>query len=352
MNYHIYRQLIKFYTVNCIEGINPAYNSVEKIISKVKRTIGGKGVFSAFSNKRLTKISHLVTPQINNDAVLNFFHGSTPWLDIRQTKPYSFYTDCCFATYLTVYHNPADFSAKQVKQLYKKEEAFYKNARAVFFSSQWALNETKKKYNLNGDNFYRAGLGSGLEGSIKQKKNAHPFFLFIALDFYGKGGMQIVKAFNSIKNIFPEFSLIIVGERPPAEILNSPGIRYEGYLNKSVSNELNKIKELYADAYCLLLPSSKDMTPLVLIEAAAAGCPAIATNAFGIPEMVVHGETGILIPADFNDEHLREALITICCDINYRNMLGKNAADYSQKKFAWNKTGEIIYNTLTTQLRS
>jgi glycosyltransferase involved in cell wall biosynthesis len=54
---------------------------------------------------------------------------------------------------------------------------------------------------------------------------------------------------------------------------------------------------LMREAHVVVLPSymSGEMFPICLIEGMALGLPAIATRYSGIPEIVEHGETGILV---------------------------------------------------------
>ena len=44
-------------------------------------------------------------------------------------------------------------------------------------------------------------------------------------------------------------------------------------------------------------PTRSDIAPLLLVEAAMFGCPAIASRAFAIPELVADGESGLLLDA-------------------------------------------------------
>ena len=51
----------------------------------------------------------------------------------------------------------------------------------------------------------------------------------------------------------------------------------------------------WADA--VVLPSFTEGLPNVALEAAAAGVPVVATAVGGTPEVVAHGETGLLVPS-------------------------------------------------------
>ncbi len=56
------------------------------------------------------------------------------------------------------------------------------------------------------------------------------------------------------------------------------------------------LDRIFADADLALLTSRNEGTPVALIEAAAAGVPAVATRVGGVPSVVVDGETGVLVP--------------------------------------------------------
>jgi len=57
----------------------------------------------------------------------------------------------------------------------------------------------------------------------------------------------------------------------------------------------NDVPELLSRAACLLLTSTYEGCPLAVLEAMAAGVPVVAEAVGGVPELVVHSETGILV---------------------------------------------------------
>lgn len=346
MNYHVYKELEKRAEVQLIQGINPPYSFREKLQSKLFRIAGLKGIYPAFTNHRLDAIRSLVHPKIAAESQLLFFHGVTPWLHVNPSVPYSLYLDACFYSYITIYHTKNEFSTSQLEELFKKEALFLQNAKAVFFSSAWALEETKKNYNLTGSNFFNAGLGGGFNSqSISEEKNESdpPYFLFVGHDFLGKGGDKIISAFVEIQKEFPEYRLKIIGQPPPDQFLIHSNVEYMGVIDKSLPGALDKMINIFANAYCFLLPTSKDITPLVLVEAGSVGCPAIATDNFGIPEIVVDGETGILIkPDEFIEQNLTGAMRQLCQNRILRNKMSGKAKEHIAKKFSWDITGERI----------
>jgi glycosyltransferase involved in cell wall biosynthesis len=342
MNHHVYRELNSRLEINVVEGVNPPYLLTEKISSKLFRMMQLKGKFPAFTAARLNKISKEVNDRLHG-ADFNFFHGVTPWLNVSNAVPYALYLDACFATYINIYHNSNQFSKRQLNSLFKSEASFLQKAKAVFFSSEWSMNDARHQYQLDGSNFFVAGLGGGFNVGLPEQPNELPYFLFVGLDFYGKGGDKVINAFTKIRQTNPDFGLKIVGQKPPDPFLKNCAIEYLGFIDKSSKKGFEKMASLFAGAYAFILPTSKDITPLVLIESASMGCPAISTKAFGIPEIVKHGETGLLIDTGASMEtQLENAMRQLCDNIELRNRLGKNAETYIQSNFTWKKTGAMI----------
>ena len=81
-----------------------------------------------------------------------------------------------------------------------------------------------------------------------------------------------------------------------------------------------------------ILASDNEGTPVALIEAAAAGRPAVATAVGGVPEVVVPG-AGLLAPrADY--PALAAALIRLACDTPLRTRMGARAREHVLRQFS------------------
>lgn len=87
------------------------------------------------------------------------------------------------------------------------------------------------------------------------------------------------------------------------------------------------VEEAYRGAAMVVLPcrvspdGDRDGLPTALTEAMARGLPVISTDVAGIPEIVRHGETGLLVPPD--DPHaLAEAIASLLSDAALGRSLG------------------------------
>jgi glycosyltransferase involved in cell wall biosynthesis len=347
MNHNVYNQIKEKNKIALIENINPKYNLTHRIFSKLARVLGFRGIFPAFTNERLSRIKSLVEVKMNPKSKMNFFHGATPWLNVRSGKKYAVYLDACFATYVQVYQPREKFNKTQLRRLYQKEANFLNNSFAVFFSSRWALDEARRKYNIPGNNFHVAGLGGGLHSSVAGNETTENYFLFIGLDFEGKGGGDVVHAFNEIRKEYSNFKLKIAGAKPPDTLLYADQIEYLGYIDKTTQEGAKQLIDLFSHAYCFVLPTTKDITPLVLVEAGSVGCPVISTRCFGIPEIVINEETGILLDPEKNiRKQLAIAMGQLCANRTMRDAIGKNAEKHIKNNFTWHKTGVIINSIL------
>ena len=84
----------------------------------------------------------------------------------------------------------------------------------------------------------------------------------------------------------------------------------------------------------LVVPSRTESIPQVIKEAFYLKVPVIATNVGGIPELVVHQETGILVPPE-DPEKLKIAINNLLDDEESRRNFTNNAFEFINKNFSW-----------------
>ena len=118
-----------------------------------------------------------------------------------------------------------------------------------------------------------------------------------------------VRAFARIQRAVPDARLIVAGFGPQREMLEalvaSLGVRNVEFRGKTAPEDMAR---LYDEADIYLNSPNIDNMPNSVIEAFAAGLPVVTTNAGGIPYIVQHDRTGLLVDCDDDDALAREAM--------------------------------------------
>ena len=83
----------------------------------------------------------------------------------------------------------------------------------------------------------------------------------------------------------------------------------------------------------LVQPSRADNLPLSILEAMAAGLPVVGTRVGGIPELVVDGETGVVVEPE-SPRALADALEQLAGDPDRARKLGRNGAERAAEHFS------------------
>ncbi len=106
-----------------------------------------------------------------------------------------------------------------------------------------------------------------------------------------------IRAFAEIRQTHPAARLTVAGTGPDLAALQAlvrtlnltAAVGFPGRIANA------DIAALYASADGLLNPSTVDNMPISILEAMASGVPVVSTDAGGIPDMVEHGSTALLV---------------------------------------------------------
>ena len=88
----------------------------------------------------------------------------------------------------------------------------------------------------------------------------------------------------------------------------------------------------YSAADVFVIPSIQEGFGQTALEAAACGIPIVGFNVGGIPDIVLHGETGLLCPVK-DAAALREAIVCLIMDEGLRTKMGARAREHVEQNF-------------------
>ncbi|MFX0088275.1 MAG: glycosyltransferase family 4 protein [Candidatus Hodarchaeota archaeon] len=173
----------------------------------------------------------------------------------------------------------------------------------------------------------------------------------------GDKGLDIlIRAARSVRIKYPDVKFVIVG----------PDMGFLNQLHKLIENQHlqgsimvtgplygEALLQAYSAASMLVLPSSQEVMPLVLLEANAAGLPVIATSIGGVPEIIKHNSNGLLVDYG-NVEQLADSILLLLKDRKLGESLGRKGRNMI-KNLSWKdlaKETERVYTSATQRSRN
>jgi colanic acid/amylovoran biosynthesis glycosyltransferase len=170
-----------------------------------------------------------------------------------------------------------------------------------------------------------------------------------------KGPHLLIRAFQKALTSHPDLHLTLVGDGPMRStcemLIESLALGGSVHMTGSATSEQIRghMNEAFLFAQHSLVASDGDSegTPVAIMEASAAALPVVATRHAGIPDVIVEGETGILV-----DEHdvdaMGKAIGALANDRDRATAMGMRGRERIKKNF----TLESHIASLSNVLRS
>lgn len=228
------------------------------------------------------------------------------------------------------------------KRGHKIEQNYLKSAKHLIGRTQWDHDHVKTINSSVNYHFCNESLRNSFYSSKKwtsDSKKDHTIFLSQA-SYPIKGVHKVLEAVHLIKSFFPNIKIRIAGTNI---LSNSNGLKgkltrkgYHRYIGKLVEkldlrqhieflgflDEEQMINE-YLNCHVFICPSSVENSPNSLGEAQILGVPCIASYVGGVPDSVIHAETGLLYRFE-EVEMLAQSIKSIFDDENLAKKLSKN----------------------------
>ncbi len=189
-----------------------------------------------------------------------------------------------------------------------------------------------------------------------------------------KGVHTLVEAFSEVARQFPDVNLEIIGPLGPVpieyivQLSDDPYIRrldrfYQSSYFRTIREMIPPdlidrvnfpgfvkhadLVERYRSADILINPSLSESFGMSLIEAMACEVPVVATRVGGMQDVVLDGQTGILVEPE-NPKELASAISRLLSDPSLRSEMGKAGKMRVVNQFSW----ETITSTLMSEYQN
>jgi glycosyltransferase involved in cell wall biosynthesis len=137
-----------------------------------------------------------------------------------------------------------------------------------------------------------------------------------------KGFRYLLEALALLTPRYPTLTAILAGDGPLRPSLRADAARLGIGDRLLFAGFRNDVQLIYDAADIFVLPSLAETLGYAFLEAMATELPAVGTTVGGIPEVIVHGETGFLVPPR-NPVALAEALQPLLDSGDLRRRLGQ-----------------------------
>ncbi|MCH9647243.1 MAG: glycosyltransferase family 4 protein [Deltaproteobacteria bacterium] len=187
--------------------------------------------------------------------------------------------------------------------------------------------------------------------------------LFLGKDWLGKGGPLAVECCRVLRRQGYEAVLHAAGGEPQGvsqASLQGPSqgqspdrsqdesVVYYGLLDKNRPKDLARLGELFAKCQLLVLPTAAEGFGLAFAEAAAHGLPVITHDTDGVNEIVLHEETGLLLPLGSSAIDFADAVTGLVKTPD----LYRHLARASRRRYEENWTWKIATERLLLEIES
>ena len=221
-------------------------------------------------------------------------------------------------------------------------EMIIRDAAAVVSVSDFAVEHLRRRLPDCAAKFHRVYNGVDLGAYRAAAFNANPpLILAIGRLIEKKGFADLISACRLLVERGRAFRCEIIGEGPLEESLAAhiAHSHLEEFVKLVGTRTQSQIAERLAEGTVFVLPCTTeagggmDNLPTVIMEAMAAGLPVISTPVAGVPEMVLPGSTGELVPPR---DHLAlaDAIECIISDRGLASRLGSTGREVAAERFS------------------
>jgi len=150
-----------------------------------------------------------------------------------------------------------------------------------------------------------------------------------------KGQIDLVFALNHLRRVRPDMTVrvVLVGEGPDRPKILQAADSLGLAKGITLAGHQHNVAPYYEAADVVAIPSYSEGSPNVLLEAMAWGVPVVATSVGGIPEMVTHGETALLVPPS-QAELMASAIDLLLSNANLAGNLARQARAMVEKSYS------------------
>lgn len=187
--------------------------------------------------------------------------------------------------------------------------------------------------------------GSGVnvkKYTVKKKQEGIPVIVLASRMLWDKGVGEFVEAAKNLlqRGVIAKF--VLVGENDSENPSSIPIRQLQSWKQEGVIEwwgHRDDMPSVFAESHIVCLPSYREGLPKVLLEAAASGCPIVATDVPGCREIVREGKNGLLVPL-YDVDALAAALKMLIDSPELCKQMGQEGRKIVENEFSIDKVNK------------
>lgn len=219
-------------------------------------------------------------------------------------------------------------------------------ATAAIFATRSARESAVSDYGVAPERAHTVPMGANLAPSRALQRKAPPSryrleLVLTAVDPVRKRTDMAVEIVEQLVAAGCRTRLTLIGVSTP-RARASKHVRCAGFLRMSRPADLARHREILRRAHLMLLPSSGEAFGIATVEAALEGVPSVVSDVGGLPEAVVHGETGIVIPNTASAGDYVQAILNLVDDAAGYAAMSEAAELRARTEHTWDHWGKRV----------
>lgn len=257
---------------------------------------------------------------------------------IAVDKPTVYMSDALYHSMINYYWE-ADPNSRKVKIGDKTQQMVLDHASRIVLPCQWAIDTALGFYHQPKEKVSLAEYGPNIDDTDVVPHawhyDGHLHILFLGIDWERKGGLKAVEACQWLNNNGVKATLHVVGTKYLEDkIKDLYFVDYVGFLNKNNRSQYNRLREVISLCHCMLLPTRAECTGIAFCESSANGLPSFAYHTGGVPNYVLNGKNGYLLPLSASGEDFGKK-IKSCLESGDLERMSKTCLDVYHNVLNW-----------------
>ena len=234
------------------------------------------------------------------------------------------------------YRKPTRFTGAAVRVSQHFERKVYAAATLVVAQSEWTAESLRSAYGVPADRVRVVPFGLSVGAApVRVDPPGLPEVTFVGSTLARKGGTRLLRAFRQHLQGRCVLNLVTRDPLPP-----EPGVNV--YADFTPGDP--RLPELLARSAVFAFPTEMDNSPYAVLEAMRAALPVVATRVGAVPEMVVDGLNGLLVPHD--DDALAAAIGALLDDPETAAAMGRAGRTRVEEVYSATRTTAQLVEVL------